>query len=479
MKKIIAILLALAVVSMAFAQTVSISNTLMTQPEITVDGGNLYWGFANDYFLRDEVVGEAVTADGRAKVKGRIRFDIQTLDPNETSILNVKPRWSWNSASNANDGNRSSVAAVLKPFDWLEVGIGNLDEVGYAFCCPGNLCWGTWAEEWKWGFNTVVGLAGKWQNVHELVHDGIQVLYTGVDGLKVGIGFESANTDVENTWSYKNKRTMLKKGMFNGLALGATYDADLFSVGANYKGNFGTTEGYLAEQNDKAYQDHTIYAGFQFKGLQEAKIGTTLTAEVGYYTAKASKNVYWSYYDYSAKAKVENKNNVPVSSFLFGIGAGFNFRNGITDDVSVAVGYNKIGGTSSKVLPFTVRNKIAYSISSDANFSFMLAYSQSGLAEKTSVAGNTNTTGALWTNEASTIGGATIVPTIDNGYGWLIGAKPNFSFNMGAHSFSMGVQTVVQGDIVPHAKTGTEWAWTGLRGRKAIVDFPISWKYTF
>ena len=40
MKKIIAILLALAVVSMAFAQTVSISNELSTDPFIEINGGN-------------------------------------------------------------------------------------------------------------------------------------------------------------------------------------------------------------------------------------------------------------------------------------------------------------------------------------------------------------------------------------------------------------------------------------------------------
>ena len=83
MKRIIAILACLAVVFAAFSQTVSVTNTVSTEPVITVDGGNHYWGFTDNYFLREEVVGEAITADGRARVKGKIRFDLQTLDPSE------------------------------------------------------------------------------------------------------------------------------------------------------------------------------------------------------------------------------------------------------------------------------------------------------------------------------------------------------------------------------------------------------------
>ncbi len=478
MKKIVAILLALAVVSMAFAQTVSVTNTVSSEPKITIDGGNHYWGFANDYTLREQVEGEAVTADGRAKVKGRIRFDLQSIDPSESSILSAKPRWSWNSNANAPDGNRSSVAALIKPFDWLEIGVGNLDDEGYSFGVGPNLSWSEWSDKYKWGYNTIQGLAGKWQGAHELIKDGIQASYVGVPGLKVGFGLSSARNRA-NQWGSTDKETMIKKGMFNGAALAASYGTDLFDVGAKWSGNFGTesagTSTGVAAESDKAYQEHQIYAAFTFKGLQEAKIGTTIHAAVGYYTSKASPLETWTYYDAVSKATV-TKNNTAVTSFLFDIGAGFNFRNGITDDVSVAVGYNKIGSTASKVLPFCVRNKLGYSVSSDANFSFELCYAQNGLAEKKSVAGATNVSSSFITTGAA---GAVATPTTNNENGWLIAACPSFSFNMGSHKFSMGVNSVVTGDIVPHAKQGHEWAWTGLRGKEAVISFPLSWAYTF
>ena len=459
MKKIIAILLALAVVSMAFAQTVSVSNKLETKPTVTIDGGVHYWGFANNYFLRDEVVGEAVTADGRAKVKGRIRFDLQTLSPDEKSILSFKPRWSWNSNANAADGNRSSVAALLKPWDFLEIGIGNLDDVGYQFQTNWqNFSWEGWTEKYKYGYNTIPGIVGTWQNINGLIKDGIQVCYVGVPGLTVGFGLKSADADLA---------TMIKKSVFDGAALGARYSTDLFTVGAKWAGNFGYVadntgkgNGTTANDTDKAYQDHTIYACFGFNGLNEAKVGTSLHAGVGFYTEKASA--------------IKNA-NTQTTAFLFDIGAGFNFRNGITDDLNVAVGYVKQGSETAKVLPFAVRNKIAYSASSDATFAFEFAYAQSSLKEKKSVAGTANSNAQQYALAA----GTTATPTVNGGFGWLIAACPSFSWKMGAHSFSIGVDAVTLGDIVPHAKTGWEWAWTGLRGKEANITFPLSWTYTF
>lgn len=477
MKKIIAILLALAVVSMAFAQTVSISNELSTSPCITINRGQTYWGF-DSAFLEDKVTGEAITADGRAKVKGVVKFDLDTLSPNEESILSFKPRWSWNSLADNGAGNRSAVAAVLKPWDFLEIGIGNLGCVGYDFGAGPNLDWSEWSTWYAYGFNTIPGVAGKWQRLSSLVYDGIHVAYVGVPGLKIGAGLTSArsqnNSIGDSTGSAQNRNTMIKKGMFNGFSLGATYGNDIFGVGAIYKGNFGTETGTLAKESDKAYQDHTLYANITFNGLQEAKIGTKLYADVAFHSAKASNLIAWSYYDSVAKKSV-SKNNTSVTSFFFNVGAGFNFRNGISDDVTVGVGYYKIGSTTSKVLPFHIRNTINYSVSSDARFQFVLGYSQSGLAEKKTVAGANNANKNLITAAEST----SMTPTTDNGYGWLVYAYPNFSFSMGAHSFNMGVKSIVWGDIVPHAKQGHEWAWTGLRGQEAKVIFPISWTYTF
>jgi len=286
-------------------------------------------------------------------------------------------------------------------------------------------------------------------------------------------------------------------------------------VGANYKGNFGftadsplsvTSEKYasdlrnllgadnttisedgktvalisqspLAAGNDKAYQDHTIYAGFTFKALQEAKIGTTIDAEVGFYTEKASQ--------------LKN-GNVQTTAFLFGAGAGLNFRNGIKDDVHVLVGYVKKGSDTAKVLPFAITNVLSYTVDSDATFSFKLTYAQNALKEKKSVQGTANTNAGYYTNNALANGTplnakdadgkdvlANYTKPVSGDYGWLIGAAPSFSWNIGASKFSMGVSAVTLGDIVNHAKSGHEWSWTGLRGRKAIVSFPLSWTYTF
>ena len=478
MKKIIAILLALAVVSMAFAQTVSISNTLSTDPTITVDGGSNYWGFGNSNILREQVDGVAQTADGRAKVKARIRFDVQTLDPAESSILSFKPRWSWNSSANAADGNRSVVAAWLKPWDFLEIGVGNFDGVDASTGAGPNFDWSEWSTWYHWGFNIIPGLVGRWQRASSLCADGLQVVYRGVPNLWIGAGLTSARNE-KNEQGGAEKETMIKKGMFNGLSIGAGYDTDLFGVGAVWKGNFGMENGTTAQQNDKSYQDHTIYASFTFKGLQEAKIGTKLYAAVGFYTAKASRLVDWSGYGFTNAAGTTMGTNTQVTSFLFDIGAGFNFRNGITDDLAVAVGYYKVGGVTSKVLPFCVRNTISYAASSDANFAFTIGYSQAGLAEKKQVKATANTNAGNLTNALTPNTAATQTPGTLGGNTWCVFAYPRFSWTMGAHKWEMGVKTHVDGEIVPHAKSGHEWAWTGLRGKKATVDFPISWTYNF
>ena len=194
--------------------------------------------------------------------------------------------------------------------------------------------------------------------------------------------------------------------------------------------------------------------------MNEAKIGTSLHAGVGFYTEKASL--------------IKNA-NTQTTAFLFDIGAGFNFRNGITDDLNVAVGYIKKGSATAKVLPFAVRNKIAYSVSGDATFAFEFAYAQSALKEKKTVAGTANSNA----NQYGLTAGTATTPTVNNESGWLIAACPSFSWKMGAHSFSMGVDAVTFGEIVPHAKTGWEWAWTGLKGTKAVITFPLSWTYTF
>ena len=102
MKKIIAILLALAVVSMAFAQTVSIPNKLSTDPEITIDGGKMYWGFANSNFLRDEVTrkreSEALTMmSKRLPCRRRLilTYDEEEVISDKFGSIEVLLVWKW------------------------------------------------------------------------------------------------------------------------------------------------------------------------------------------------------------------------------------------------------------------------------------------------------------------------------------------------------------------------------------------------
>ena len=277
-----------------------------------------------------------------------------------------------------------------------------------------------------------------------LASDGMQVCYTGIPNLKLGVALISPDDDRDTT---------IKKGLFRGIAAAAKYSAALFDVGAVWKGNFGAEKGYKAEDCDKAYQDHTLYAGFTFKGFANAKVGTKLNAAVGSYTGKESK--------------IAGTKN--VQSFLVAVGADFDFRNGISDTLSVGVGYSKDGELQTKVLPFVIRNTFRYSISKDAGFAMELCYAQAGLKEKTSVAANKNVPD-----------GNAITPTnYKNEYGWMIVLKPGFSFVMGANTFSMGLKALVSGDIEPHGKQGHEMSWTGLRGRQASIDFPFSWEYKF
>lgn len=444
-KKTFAAVLAFAVAACVSAQTVRITNELSTQPKITIDGKNAnYWKFTKNFILRDEIIGEAITADKRAKVKVRLRFDLQTLNPGETSILSVKPRWSWNSSADASDGNRSAVAAIVKPFDWLEIGVGNLESTGYAFSAGPNVSRNMWTDKYKTSAVVVPGLAGKWQYIHMLASDGLQVCYTGIPNLKLGAALISPDDDRDTT---------IKKGLFRGVAAAAKYSAELFDVGAVWKGNFGAEKGYKAEDCDKAYQDHTLYAGFTFKGFANAKVGTKLNAALGYYTGKESK--------------IAGTKN--VQSFLVAVGADFDFRNGISDTLSVGVGYSKDGELQTKVLPFVIRNTFRYSISKEAGFAMELCYAQAGLKEKTSVAANKNVPN-----------GNAITPTnYKNEYGWMVVLKPGFSFVMGANTFSLGLKALVLGDIEPHGKQGHEMSWTGLRGRQASIDFPFSWEYKF
>ena len=437
MKKLFSILLiALIAMAMVAAQTVTISNELLTEPMITVDSNSngTWWGYKNGTTLRDEVVGEGITADGRARVKGRVRFDVNFTDPTiNSSLLTAKPRLSWGSSADALDGNRSAVAAILKPTNYLEIGLGNLHDVGYAFSVGSNPSACAWTDPITTRWNVIPGLVGQWQNANELVSDGIYVAFTGVDNLKIGVGLRSADA---------NFATMIKKSVFKGPAAAVTYTHEKFDVGAKVAADFGGIN--ATNETDKAYREYQAYAAFAYKGLQEAKVGTTLHAGAGVYTNNASTIL--------GKAK--------TTTFLLDLGSDFNFRNGISDSLNVSVGYGKIDGVNRKTLPFAIKNTLAYTVQ-DAKFAVETVYAQTSFDKRIK---------DIKTNESPNglVGGANI--NYDN----LIAVNPSFQLTQGAHTFKVGVNTAVYNDLVAHEKIASEWRWTGIKGVNILeIQFSV------
>lgn len=450
-KKIVSTFLAFALASILSAQSVKISNEISTQPRITIDNKSNYWNFNKGYFIREEIIGEASSDDKRVKIKGRIRFDLQSQDPEENSIVSLKPRWSWNSSANATDGNRSSVAALIKATENLEIGIGNVEAAGYAFLCGPNLSRSMWTDKYKKGVNYIPDIVGKWQYIHELIKDGLQISYTAIPNLKIGLAISSAD---------KDRNTMLKKNMLNGLAAGFRYSNDMIDLGSNWKGNFGFEKGYNADDFDKSYKDNTIYLGFTYKALSKAKIGTKINAALGYYTSKESK--------------IAATNN--VTSLVIGAGANFDFRNGITDYISIALGYTKDGGLTSEVLPFVIQNNFKYEISKDAEFGIDSCFARTSLKEKKAEISRKNIQNYTSYDLSRTVN----IPTLYSAdYGWFVAVKPGFSLTVGSHTFSIDVKTMILGEIVPIGKQGHEFSWTAYRAKQATIEFPLAWKYTF
>ncbi len=468
MKKIIAILTALAVVSMAFAQTVSITNTLSTEPVVKIgaEDGVLgaKWGFGDENFLREQVEGKAETLDARATAWARVRFNAQTKDTEKDSLLNVKPQWHFGVE-------QMKAAALLKPVDFLEVFIGDRDASFNKGFGP-SIAWENGNTTIGYTNKDVDGISighvtGAWQNVQN-AESGLYVAYTGVDNLWIGGGFAAEKGGA--TWQNKS---LIKKGVFGPFQIGATYNTDLFGVGAKYVGQFGgyndrgakkgneTGDLLNGKSNDYTaakYNHHNIYAGFEFKGLQDAKVETKIGAAVDFDTHKASDVM-------NTKANPTDDGYYAVkeyTAFAVSANAGFDFRNGIGDTVAVTVAYQSIDGKKSKVLPFYIGNDLTYTMD-NAKFSLHTSYMQGALnnAKKT-YTDQTKVGDALFANYAS-----------------LITLKPEFTFSMGAHSFNFGVETQVANQIKYNQKTSADWAFTSMYGKKAVVKFPMSWTYNF
>ena len=434
MKKIIAILLALAVVSMAFAQTVNMSNTLETRPVITVNNGTTAWSWGAERFdgafLRDTIEASGETGDGRGKFDGKVYGNIGFNEPNApvTGIMNVVPRIGlacgigadFIGTYKATDFLAFGVSTWMAPyaaggylgsvFNMPRVNDGN--ENGSWWTAGGNQGdnWGAWGDAnwWNGAFVTFLG-------------DGV-----GIDGLKASLRF---NAD------YINKNTF-------SFGAQVTYNPELFGVTLRYDGTFGDNDATLpAGSNErKGYYNHEIAAGVAFRGLKDLAVGIDLGAA---FDAVFSKGA-------SGHAN---------SIYGAGVGATFDFRNSITDKLWARVGFGQSEGVTYKVLPFGVGNELVYKIGGDydATFSFELAYLQNGLDRKL--------------KEAD--GKRTLANSND------IYVYPRFAFTMGKSSFVFGVKNDVSGHLEYTEKNENDWAYTKLFGDQVRVEIPIKWTYKF
>lgn len=436
MKKIIAFSAVLAVASAVFAQSVTITNTLSSTPVVNVDGGNSAWGFDESNIFREEIVGTGKTAGNRAAVWVRARLDVETRDAADVSIMNVKTHWLFT--------NDLCAAAVVKPFENLEIKVGSKNGLNKHF-----------GPEIAWKQSNVAkiaisGVTGSREGIHGF-NSGIYAGFTGIDGLWLGFGFVTGWG--ENSTEGKG---LIKKGAYGPFQFGATYDAKLFSVGAKYLGQIGgynegkgsLANGVANNFTDAKYAHHNIYAGFTFKGLKDAKIGTTIGAAVDFDTHNASEIMGTK--EYIALAVSAN--------------AGMNFRNGITDSLAVTVVYQSVDGKKTKVLPLYIGNTLGYKVSGNATFSLITSYTQGGLEKSVKAYSDAET------KDSDVISGK---------YASVITLKPSLSLLMGAHTFGFGAEAQIANQMKYYQETSSMWGFTSLSGKAVRVKFPVSWSYKF
>ena len=435
MKKIIAILLALAVVSMAFAQTVSMNNVLETRPVILINGGAGQWSWAAERedgaFFKDTINAEAETADGRGKAKANVSSTLRVVDAASTGLLNVLPRIGITSPV-------ANAAASYKATDFLAFGFGSMNSymLHYAVGGYGSTVQGMPGLDG--GRENASALFPGWLawNGSEFMNGAfVEFLGGGVglDGFKAALIFD-------NDWLNKNTFSF---------ALQVGYDAGIFGVTAKYDGTFGTQGGgntaYTAGVTavpyglaaNKGNYAHDFAVGVKYRGLEDLAVGIGLGAAFDVNIAKAG---------------------VGYTAFGVGLQADFNFRNGITDTLWAKVGFGQDAtGTSVKVLPFAVGTELKYAIGGDydAQFVFELAYGQGALTDKLKT--------------------ALATPANSND----IYIYPSFSFTMGKSNFLFGVKNDVAGHLTYTEKTPDDWAHTRVFGDQVRVEIPIRWTYTF
>jgi hypothetical protein len=453
MKKIIAILVALAVVSTVFAQTVSMSNTLEARPVIQINGAKAAWAWGADRsdgaLLKDTIDVSGETGDGRGKFKAEVYEFFKVVDPAGTGLLNVVPRLGFTSPT-------ANVIATYKPLDFLAFGIatfhGFLSAGAYlnaAYGMPGIADHGEGASYWyengnkngnKWD---AFGSANQWSGIFvTFLGEGV-----GVDGLKASVYFDN---------------DLFNKNTFSIGVLGG-YWGDIFAVSAKYDGTFGnqsatvddgakalaTAGGYsisaaspwglnAGSYDKKADYTHNFAAGVAYHGLKELAVGIDLGAAFNAVFSRSGSD--------------QNQH------FGVGIGADFDFRNNIKDNVWARVGFGNTKGTAAKVLPFGFGNNLTYTIGGDfdAVFSFDIAYCQDSLSRKLKEAKTTD-------------------PNSMDIY-----VYPRFQFSIdGKNTFVFGVKNDVIGHLEYTEKDNNDWAHTKVYGEQVRVEIPLKWTHKF
>jgi len=349
MKKIIAILLALAVVSMAFAQTVSMNNVLEARPVILINGGAGQWSWAADRLdgalLKDTINVDAETADGRGKAKANVSSTLRVVDAASTGLLNILPRIGITSPE-------AQAAGSYKATDFLAFGFGSINSYMLHYAVGG---YGGTVQD-------MPGPNGGRENASALMPgwvawnssnfcNGAFVTFLG-DG--VGLDGFKASLIFDNDWLNKNTFSF---------AVQLGYDLGIFGVTAKYDGTFGTqgagNTSYVAGATaipyglavNKGNYAHDFTVGAKYRGLQDLAVATTLGAAFDVNIAKAG---------------------VGYTAFGVGLQGDFDFRNGITDTLWAKVGFGQDNaGNSVKVLPFAVGTELKYAIGGDYNAQFI------------------------------------------------------------------------------------------------------------
>lgn len=426
MKKGIAILIAFALITMAFAQKVNAENELYTEPRINVGGGRAAWQWTDNIMLRNRLIANGETADGRGKFFGRVETRLMIVDPNGNGLLNVLPRIGIATPV-------AHMAGTYRITDYLAFGMGSnfLHKKAGAYTSGcGDIYW---AEDSDFG--CAGGLFAASKNYAHVQTKGIFAALLGdgigLDGFTAVLGFN-------NDWFNKNMASF---------CVGAKYKLDLFGISARWHGTFGdeytradiVPAAFAASgsADRKSDYNHEFYVGANFSGLKDLPVGIELGA--------------------GFLAKLSKAGSVTNSNFAVSAQSEFDFRNGIKDAVWLTLGFGKFNNETAKILPFGIGNKLSYEIGGDydASFGFDVAYMQDYL---TSDLKSAKTTGAS---------------SMD------IYVSPVFSWTMGKSSFEIALRNDIKGHLEYTEKNNNDWAFTRVFGDEVLVCIPITWTYKF